>query len=380
MLDRLKSLLGLTKRHGTVVLEGHYMKRGTAVISYLTWPFLEGLDSPKVRGHTNAYEVREMAAAFVELGFRVEVTDWNNSSYRPPSDCRIAIDLHSNLERWSRLLPPTCKKVMHATGCHWKILNNGELLRLEGMKERKGVHLKPRRQVEPSNATESADMIVVLGNDYTMESYRFCGKPLVRVPISSAYEFPEITARDTEKAKKRFLWIGSYGMVHKGLDLVLDAFAEMPDMELTICGRPEKEDDFFRLFQRELKHTSNIRLHGWIDMSSPEFLEISRTHAAVVYPSSSEGGAGSVIHCMHAGMVPICTREASVDLGDFGVMIKEGSVQAVKEACRAFASMDPEEVELRARKSYEYVRQFHTRDQFAKNYRAFARELTKDLP
>jgi glycosyltransferase involved in cell wall biosynthesis len=380
MFDALKPMLGLTKRHGVVVVGGNSMKRGTVVISYLTWPFHEELDSPKARGHTNAYEVREMAKAFVELGFRVEVSDWNDSSYKPPSDCRVAIDLHSNLERWSRSLPTLCKKVLHATGCHWKILNSGELLRLQGIKKRKGTHLQARRQVEPSSAAESADVIVVLGNEYTVDSYRFCSKPVVRVPISSAYEFPEPTGRDPEKAKKRFLWIGSYGMVHKGLDLVLDAFAGMPDLELTVCGRPEKEEDFFKLYEKELKHTPNISFHGWVDMATPEFTEIARTHAAVVYPSSSEGGAGSVIHSMHAGMVPICTQEASVDLLDFGLLIKDGSVQAVQDACKAFVSMAPEEVELRARKSYDHVRRVHTREQFAKNYRFFAKEITKELP
>jgi hypothetical protein len=64
---------------------------------------------------------------------------------------------------------------------------------------------------------------------------------------------------------------------------------------------------------------------------------------------------------------------------DFGMLIKEGSVEAVQTACREFASMTDQEVETRARKSYEHVRRVHTREQFAKNYRAFAAEITKDI-
>ena len=86
-----------------------------------------------------------------------------------------------------------------------------------------------------------------------------------------------------------------------------------------------------------------------------------------------------MIHCMHAGMVPICTRETSVDLMDFGKLIKEGSVEAVQAACREFASMTDHETEIRALKSYEHVRRVHTRGQFSKNYRAFAVEITKDI-
>jgi glycosyltransferase involved in cell wall biosynthesis len=168
-------------------------------------------------------------------------------------------------------------------------------------------------------------------------------------------------------------------MVQKGLDLVLEAFAQMPELELTVCGRPEKEEDFFDLYESLLKRAPNIHLHGWIDMGTEEFIEISQTHAAVIYPGSGEGGAGSVIHCMHAGMVPIVTRETSVDLNDFGIEILSGDVESVIDSVRKLASMSEQEVEMRARKAYEHVRRVHTRGEFGKNYRAFAAEVTKAI-
>jgi glycosyltransferase involved in cell wall biosynthesis len=372
MLERLKSIFGITKNHKTVVLQGNAPIRGSVAISYLTWPFQEDPLSPRGRGHTNAHEVLAMAQSFVDLGFCVEISDWNDATYTPPPNCRIAIDLHSNLERWSDTLHHSCKKVLHATGCYWKALNIAEINRIEDIRRRKGVVLKPRRQVAPTRAPEHADEITVLGNSFTSATFEFLGKPITRIPISSVYRFPFPEERNHETARRRFLWLGSHGMVHKGLDLVLEAFAGMPELELTVCGRPEKEDDFFRLYEKELKGTPNIHLHGWIDMASYEFREIAKTHAAIVYPSCSEGGAGSVIHCMHAGMVPICTREASVDLMDFGILIKEGSIQAVQEACREFASITPFEMESSARKSHDHVNRIHTREQFTKQYNDFA--------
>jgi glycosyltransferase involved in cell wall biosynthesis len=347
--------------------------RGCVVISYIITPFVEGVLSPSTRGHTNAGEVYEMAMAYRALGFRVEVCNWDDTLYSPPRDAIVAIDIHSNLERWK--LPKDCIKVLHATGAHWSFQNKAESMRLEGVRKRSGVALVPRRSAASSRAAECADHIVVLGNEFTTETFGFTGKTITRVPISSAYEFPFPERRDYEKARERFLWVGSYGMVHKGLDLVLEAFAGMPELELTVCGRPEKEEDFFQLYERELKHTPNIHFQGWIDMSSPEFLDIVGTHAAVVYPSCSEGGGGSVIHCMHAGMIPICTREASVDLNDFGVLIRDGSVSAVQEAVRKIASMNVSEVERRARASWSHVRAVHSREHFAKNYAVFASSL-----
>jgi len=83
-----------------------------------------------------------------------------------------------------------------------------------------------------------------------------------------------------------------------------------------------------------------------------------------------------VIHCMHAGMIPVCTREASVDLNDFGVLITEGCVSAVQEAVRKVASMSASEVKQRARGSWLHVRAVHTKEQFSKNYAAFASSLS----
>ncbi len=379
MINRLKSLLSRSRALSPFVLEPANPSRGGVAISYLTWPFLDGLDSPKARGHTNAFEVVAMAEAYRDLGFRVEVVDWDHATYAPPADCRIAIDIHGNLERWQDVLPANCRKILHATGPHWLFWNHAELSRLQAVRDRKGIALRPRREVPPSRGVEAADHVVVLGNEFTRQTFLFGGKPVTRVPISSAYEFPWPGQRDFEPARKRFLWVGSYGMVHKGLDLALDAFAEMPDLELTVCGRPEKEEDFHRLYENLLLKTPNIRLHGWLDMASPDFIEIARTHAAVIYPSSAEGGAGSVIHCMHAGILPICTTEASIDLQDFGVPVESAAVAAVIKSCRSVADMPAAEVEVRARAAYDHVRNVHTRERFRENYRKFAERVTTGI-
>jgi len=354
------------------VLRPEGKERGCVVISYITWPFREGWNSPRARGHTNAFEVVAMAEAWRDQGFRVEVCDYDDGSYTPPADCAVAIDLHSNLERWEDKLPPGCMKILHATGCHWRIHNKAELDRIAALRERRGVGLQPRRQVDPSRAAEIADEITVLGNEHTIGTYKFAGKPITRIPISAAYEFDWPSEKNFELAKRRFLWLGSLGMVHKGLDLVLEAFAGMPEVQLTVCGRPEKETDFFQAYQKELTKLPNIELRGWTDLGSPEFAQIASTHGTIIYPSSCEGGGGAVIHCMHAGLLPACTSEASVDLGDFGVLLEQGNVAAVQRGIGFISSMATSELVQRSLASWEHVRKMHARAKFCESYRSFA--------
>jgi glycosyltransferase involved in cell wall biosynthesis len=345
--------------------------RGLVVLSYLVEPF-SGATNRGARGHTNWQECVAMAEAWRTEGFAVEVVDRRDRDYRPPPDTSVVIDLGVNVGRWAEELPRDCVKILHATGAHWRTQNEAELRRLRNLWERRGFELQPRRQNIESRGIESADLATVLGNDFTMESFRFAGKKLHRIPISSAYEFSWLTDRDFDAARRRFLWMGSYGMVHKGLDLVLEAFARMPDLELTVCGRPEKEEDFFAAYREELTALPNVRLAGWIDPSSPEFGELRRTHAAVVYPSCSEGGGGAVIHAMHAGLLPVVTREASVDIGDFGEAIAGDTVEAVAAAVRAVAALSEEAVELRCRAAWDHARKSHTLAEFNSNYHRFA--------
>jgi len=344
--------------------------RGVVVLSYLREPFLDATSGPP-RGHTNWQECRSMAVAWRQAGFSVEVVDRRDRDYIPPRHAFAVVDLGVNLGRWAETIPSSCRKILHATGAHWRVQNAAEQRRLSNLVQRRGLVLKPRRQNIENRGAEAADDIVVLGNDFTMNSFGFAGKMLHRVPISSAFEFAWTGERDFESARRRFLWMGSYGMVHKGLDLVLEAFASMPDLELTVCGRPEKEEDFFEAYRRELTALPNVHFEGWVDPASHKFEMLRRTHAAIVYPSCSEGGGGSVIHAMHAGLLPVVTTEASVDIGEFGERIRGESVEDVLSAVRSVATQSPSSIALRARMSWEHARAHHSLPVFERNYGDF---------
>lgn len=347
------------------------------MLSYLTAPFLNQSEGGGPRGHTNWQECRVMAECWQAEGFRVQVIEANNSRYKPPLDAKVLIDIHFNLERWRDHPAPV--KILHATGAHWLTQNRAELERLEALRDRRGVSVIPRRTVTPSRGAECATLITCLGNDFTAGSFQFAQKPLHRIPLSSAYEFSFPGQKDWESARRRFLWMGSYGMVHKGLDLVLEAFADNPDLHLTVCGRPEKEVDFFETYRKELTSLPNIHLAGWTDPASPEFEALRQTHGFCVYPSCSEGGGGSLIHCMHAGLVPIATREASVDLGNAGMLIPLGAVPDVARVIREAAALSAGDLKCRAEQTWRMARQNHTLEVFRSRYSNLVREICATL-
>jgi glycosyltransferase involved in cell wall biosynthesis len=143
----------------------------------------------------------------------------------------------------------------------------------------------------------------------------------------------------------------------------------MPHPRLTICGPLDDEPAFVDAYRTELYETPNIEAIGWIDTMSRRFVEIANECVAVIQPSCSEGGPAATIEAMHAGLIPIVTWESSIDVGDFGVLVKDATVEEVAAAVSGVAALSPEEVRQRARGAWEHARARHTRERFVVEYR-----------
>ena len=166
-------------------------------------------------------------------------------------------------------------------------------------------------------------------------------------------------------------------MVHRGLDLVLEAFAKNPQYELIVCGPVHDEKDFEKTFHKELYELPNIRTVGWVDVGGTQFAGIAKECVGVIYPTCSEGTSGSVVTCMHAGLVPIISVEAGVDVDGFGVVLKESSIREIEKAIKKLSSSSPGTLKSKARKAWMFARAHYTREQFSEAYCNFVATILK---
>ena len=361
-------------RHGPVVtVHPRGRPRGSVVLAYHTDPWVYS-STRELHYHTNRWECGLFGDTFVEAGYRLEVVEFDNPHYRPPADCAYIIDLERNLERFAKSVTKECVKIQHASITHWLHNNRAELRRLDGILQRRGAVLIPRRQIPFNLTTETADRIIYVGNAYTAETFAFARKPMQRIPISTVVlaDWPE--QKDFDRVRHNFIWFGSVGLAHKGLDLALEAFARLPGFNLTVAGAIDLDADFKQVYHRELYELPNIRTLGWVTATEPEFLTLLRDQVGVVYPSCSEGGAGSVICCLHGGLIPIVTREASVDVQDFGFETRSDAIEDIMTAVRRVAELPAAELAARARAAWEHVRAVHTREHFRRVWRQYARD------
>ncbi len=370
-------------------------KRGDALLSYRIQPFVTRRNgsvplTDPARYHSSYWECEQMAKTLLDLGFAVDVIDWQNREFVPRKPYSVVLDVRHNLSRLAPLLPKECIKIYHADSAHVLSLNAAETQRLLSLQKRRGVTLPLVRWEHPYQGVEHADYVTYFGNEYTRGTYAFAGKPMFPVPVTTTSLHPWPEQKDFTSCRKNFLWFGSAGLVHKGLDLVLEVFSQLPEYDLTVCGpiRADRgvrladsfyQDKAFELaYHNELYNTPNIHTIGWVEVNSPEFRSIVNSCIAVVLPSSSEGQNGGVISCLHSALIPIVSFETGVDVDDFGFVLRTSSIEEIKKAVCHIANLPADRLTYMARNAWAHARANHTRESFAKRFRGAIEAILAD--
>ena len=351
--------------------------KGCVLLSYIIDGFFLNPVKSIPKTHTNIWQSVQIARIFLELGYSVDVIHYTNHGFVPRKHYAFAVDVRHNLARLSPLLNHNCIKIMHIDAAHILFHNAAEARRLLELQQRRGVTLRPQRFEMPNYCIEHADYATTTGNDFTINTFSYAKKRVFKLPTPCgiAVDWP---VRNFDRCRKRFLWFSSSGPVHKGLDLALEAFADLPEYQLTVCGPFDKDKAFVDAYRRELFETENIHAIGWVDLDSDSFIEITRSCCAVLHLSCSEGGAPSVKMCMHAGLIPIISYESGVDIEDFGYILRDCSVSNIKRVVKAVSELPQPVMEAKWRDCWDYTRQHHTRENFSKTYRTVITQIIAD--
>lgn len=282
------------------------------LINYITYPFLHPDFEPI---HQNLEQAKVIAEVFKSYGYNVDVIDYRSERISLKHHYEAVFDIcvktppvyFSNIDK-------NTKRIIYLTGSESKFANNAEMERINDVLERRGVALSPRRQaplIDPE--IEKYDFAIMIGNEYNFATYKDYHLLNYALVPNTGYDF-NFSFDKTQKKSTSFIFLGSTGAVHKGLDLLLEIFSEIGEpYKLYVCGNYEKENDFVKEYNLELFHTKNIIPVGFIDVRGKEFKDICEECAFTILPSCSEGCAGSIATCMSAGVIPICSKMCGYD-------------------------------------------------------------------
>lgn len=374
---KIQARINYAKTLQVVSLKPKQPSKGNVLLSYRIEPFLLKPGQPMPNDHTWYWEVWQIAQTFLDMRYNVDVIQFHNDKFVPQKDYAFFIDIRHRMEALAPKLNKDCIKIFHVDIANMVFRNAAECNRLLELQQRRGITLTPQRFEMPNLGIEYADCATVLGNDFTVGTFQYANKPMYRIPISSPVVYPYPEHKDFAAVRKNFLWFGGSALVLKGLDLVLDAFAQMPEYHLTVCGPIANDKQFEKAFYKELYETPNIHTYGWIDVSSPEFIKVTNNCLGLVYPSVSEGQSGAVISCLHAGLIPILSYESGVDVHDFGVIFDNLSLEQIKAKVKNISNLPVEDLKLMSRKAWEYARTNHTKEKFTQAYKNAVEQMLK---
>jgi glycosyltransferase involved in cell wall biosynthesis len=362
----------------TILIENHFKTKHpkNALLSYMVYPFIGEIEY----NHSNYRECYLMAEILNELGYNVDVINWDNNTFIPSKMYHLVIDNHNNLERLNLSFEKDCLKIFHATNAHWLFQNKIEFDRHYEYFISTGIALNPSRILPQGNSMAFCDAISMLGNDFTKNTFGGYANSVHRIPISVTTQ-PELVRREKiNDIKYNFLWFNSTGFLLKGLDIVLDTFIGMPECRLFICGNFDRESDFINSYANRLKDCSNIKLIGWVDITSNDFKKLVENCTWVINTSFSEGGGGSTVNCMAKGLIPIVTKSASIDIidGETGFMLEDNSSNALGSKIKQLVQLPLEQITTVSENVFRYIYEHHTFDIFKAAYKAFLKGLIKN--
>jgi glycosyltransferase involved in cell wall biosynthesis len=314
------------------------------------------------------WTARTLAGQLVARGFAVDVISEHNTTFVPREDYAIFLATRRAFPQYAGSLPARCVKIVLLEDRDVIDGNAAELARLVALKDRRGLVVTPLGVERPTPVLQQATCAIVEGNGATLDTYRHVRIPLHQVPAVAPAEESPPTGKTFDVVRRRFVWLGGRNVVHDGLDLVLDAFAALPDTRLTVCGDVTAERRFQAAYARELHGTPHISAAGPIAFASPRFRTLARESVGLVFPSCGAGQAAAVLAAMGAGLIPIVTRESGVDVDGCGLVLADDSVDAIRIAVRTVIDLPAQRLSDMAMAAWERARNHHAPSAVARRY------------
>ena len=169
----------------------------------------------------------------------------------------------------------------------------------------------PPEEFDHEATMELADLVLLCGNQYTLETFPDRWRHKIRLFNYSLDERTWAPIPMTRRSPTDFVYVATHCGLRKGFLDVIDTWSAIsPDVaRLHVVGRL---DSPYRELLAEA-NTGSVIVHGWIDSGSREYRDILRSCRFAYIPTWVEGQMGTVLDVVFAGCVPVTTRACGVD-------------------------------------------------------------------
>ena len=320
--------------------------------------------------HSNLTECYVAARCFDRLGYSVDCSSRGNEGidYSP---YEIIFGINGNAFLGSFM---ACKgveplRIFYSVGAQMTYNFKFTAQRNIAFHERHGLWLLGSNRYIPASGmnyyqAHFADAVICLGDSAILEPFLLDDARSDHYSSLSAFYFKVAEPdkeKDFSKCRKNILWFGSMGLLHKGLDIAIDFVVAHPDYTLHICGGSSSERDFWRYYNPIVEKASNIHIHGFVDIESPEFVELLDCCGILLNPSVSESGAVAVLNVLGNGaLLPVYSSGTALDLADVGIEVPQVDYKDFEKALLSTEAMIDDEFVKRAWAAHRKIRDGYT--------------------
>lgn len=340
---RIKNLLyrfsGKGDRTFVQNLDGGFSRASyRALLYYKTDPFIYP-ELAKDYSHTNFWEVTEIVRILNSLSFVVDIIDRDRNDFLPEDKYDLFIGLGSGnsgkyFGKYASAMPKAIK-VLLATGPMPYESNRRVQEQYDNFNCRHGSKVPAMRlydRLDFASFVTHVDYLLVIGEEgqFCAKTYEPLGKPILSYLPGTAPNIRFDSRWIRTRSSNKFLCFAGNGFICKGVDLVVEAFLEMPELQLHVCG-PESEAGFFENLGKRINDSRNVVFEGFVNVGEERFEQLLGSCSFVVFASSSEGCATSVATALRGGMVPILAREVGINIRNFGFELSGPRTNLIEE-------------------------------------------------
>lgn len=350
------------------VYKDNYTKH--CLLSYSVYPFLQ---KNKQLIHPNFVENYTLAETMKELGYVIDV--YNNTYNGKIDFSKYDVILGegipiSNFYKQKFKNKLNAKVIYYATGSHPLVNNFNSLRSALNFSRKSFICTTNSCRIVDSKwfwGATLADKYIILGNEVTKKTFDLFNHESEKQLVNPPFYATNVISNFMRKNRKSFLWFGSFGLVHKDLNTVIDVFLANPEYELHICGRFDEEKEFKEYYNDIIKNSKNIFEHGYISVASDEFKELMETCSYILLSSVAEGCATGVITAMgNGGLIPIVTKECGLTI-DNGFYVNYYDFDSIQNAVFETNNISNEKIIEYTKNNIEKTNELFSINKFKQN-------------
>lgn len=325
--------------------------------------------------HTNRLELFQMIKVLIEMDFCIDVCgndDVQAQKYIEMKEYDVIIGL-GEVFRWA-VRNKKAYSIIYMTENPYFVSMQKEKERLDYFYARHHKHYTFSRTGKffKENDEKLADAVLCVGDT---KYFRELQRPVKRIYPSAAYN-EKFNIDKVSREKNNFLVFGTDGFIHKGIDLLIDIFMHHPEWNLFICGFQVNER-IKEIMKIDISGTSIYDM-GYIQVNSPEFLDIINRCRFILLPSCSEGMSTAVLTGMRHGLIPVVMHDNGLDgLEEYCYYFEDYHLEALEKKIEEICQLSEEELNIRSKSIYKFSNEIFTGYKFEKTFKLKLEEILK---